>query len=169
MKTLYLLGGTMGVGKTTTAQYLKKELPNAVFLDGDWCWDASPFQVTPETKTMVLDNICHLLNNFVHCSAYDNILFCWVLQEQSTIDAILAGVDTAHCAVKVISLLASPETLTERILRGVAGGTRTADVLQRSLERLPLYAEIRSTKIVTDGKTVGEVAQEILRAAALPG
>ncbi|MBQ0125795.1 MAG: AAA family ATPase, partial [Clostridiales bacterium] len=40
MKTLYLIGGTMGVGKTTVCQQLKKELDKAVFLDGDWCWDA---------------------------------------------------------------------------------------------------------------------------------
>ena len=64
MKTLYLIGGTMGVGKTTVSQQLKKDLINSVFLDGDWCWDASPFQVTEETKEMVLNNICYLLNNF---------------------------------------------------------------------------------------------------------
>ena len=57
MKTLYMIGGTMGVGKTTVCQQLKRSLPNSVFLDGDWCWDASPFQVTDETKSMVIDNI----------------------------------------------------------------------------------------------------------------
>ncbi|MBO4783943.1 MAG: AAA family ATPase, partial [Lachnospiraceae bacterium] len=56
MKTIYLIGGTMGVGKTTVSQQLKKELPNSVFLDGDWCWDADPFQVTEETKAMVMRN-----------------------------------------------------------------------------------------------------------------
>ena len=73
MKTLYLIGGTMGVGKTTVSQQLKKDLANSVFLDGDWCWDADPFQVTDETKAMVMDNICYLLNNFLHCSAYETL------------------------------------------------------------------------------------------------
>ena len=50
MKALYLIGGTMGVGKTTISQQLKKDLPNCVFLDGDWCWDADLFQVTEETE-----------------------------------------------------------------------------------------------------------------------
>lgn len=89
MKTLFMIGGTMGVGKTTVGKLLKEELNNSVFLDGDWCWDASPFQVTDETKTMVLDNICYLLNNFLHCSAYNNIIFCWVMHQQSIIDALL--------------------------------------------------------------------------------
>ena len=63
MKTLYMIGGTMGVGKTTVCQQLKRDLQNSVFLDGDWCCDASPFQVTDETKAMVTNNICYLLNN----------------------------------------------------------------------------------------------------------
>ena len=69
----------MGVGKTSVSQCLKRELPNAVFLDGDWCWDADPFLVTEETKEMVIDNICYLLNHFIQCSAYENIIFCWVM------------------------------------------------------------------------------------------
>ena len=74
MKQLYLIGGTMGVGKTTVCQQLKSELSNSVFLDGDWCWDANPFQVTDETKAMVMDNICYLLNNFLRCSAYETVI-----------------------------------------------------------------------------------------------
>ena len=54
MKTLYLIGGTMGVGKTTVSQQLKKDLANSVFLDGDWCWDLTPFTVTQGTKELVL-------------------------------------------------------------------------------------------------------------------
>ena len=53
MKTLYMIGGTMGVGKTAVCQLLKQDLPNSVFLDGDWCWDASPFQVTDETNPRI--------------------------------------------------------------------------------------------------------------------
>ena len=45
----------MGVGKTTVCQQLKRQLKNSVFLDGDWCWDARPFQVTDETKIMVVE------------------------------------------------------------------------------------------------------------------
>ena len=77
MKKLYMIGGTMGVGKTATCQILKQKLDNSVFLDGDWCWDMRPFQVTQETKKMVLENITFLLNNFIQCSAYENIIFCW--------------------------------------------------------------------------------------------
>ncbi len=55
-----------------------------------------PFQVTKETKRMVMENICFLLNNYIKCSAYENIVFCWVMHEQSIIDDILSHLNTAN-------------------------------------------------------------------------
>lgn len=163
MKRLYVIGGTMGVGKTSVCRQLKQDLPNCVFLDGDWCWDASPFQVTGETKTMVLDNICHVLNNFLHCSAYESILFCWVLHQQSILDAILKNLDLQNCRVTAISLTADEKTLRERLERDVRKGLRTPDVIGRSLERLPLYDSLDTIKIDTTGKSIPMVAAEIRR------
>lgn len=81
MKKLIIINGTMGVGKTTTSLELQKILPQNVFLDGDWCWSMEPFVVNDETKTMVMNNITYLLNNFIRCSEYENIIFCWVMHE----------------------------------------------------------------------------------------
>jgi hypothetical protein len=81
MKNLIIVGGTMGVGKTATCRELQKILPRNVFLDGDWCWDMHPFVVTGETKAMVNSNIAHLLNGFLACSEFENVIFCWVLHE----------------------------------------------------------------------------------------
>lgn len=64
-----------------------------------------PFQVTDETKEMVMDNICYLLNNFLHCSAYENVIFCWVMHEQSIVDEIVSKLDTEECRVIKISLI----------------------------------------------------------------
>ena len=127
----------MGVGKTTVCQQLKQDLPNSVFLDGDWCWDASPFQVTDETKAMVTNNICYLLNNFLKCSAYENIIFCWVMHEQSIINSILEKLDTQNCEVKSISLVADEKTLCERLSMDVERGIRSEDIIA-SRSRMPL-------------------------------
>ena len=105
MKKLFIIGGTMGIGKSTVSQILKQKLPNSVFLDGDWCWDSSPFQVTAETKEMVIKNICAVLNNFLKCSVYENVIFCWVMHEQSIIDKIISGLDTANSRIIAESLL----------------------------------------------------------------
>ena len=162
MKRLILIGGAMGVGKTATSQELKKLLPHAVFLDGDWCWDADPFIVTDETKRMVQDNIVYLLNNFLRCSAYENIIFCWVMHQQPIIDELLARLDTAGCEIYAISLICSAEVLTRRINRDIAAGRRTPDVLQRALLRLPLYDTLHTVKMNTDGLTPSTAAQKIV-------
>ena len=161
MKTLYMIGGTMGVGKTTVCQLLKQDLPNSVFLDGDWCWDASPFQVTDETKAMVTNNICYILNNFLKCSAYENIIFCWVMHEQRIIDSILKKLDTQKCEVKCVSLVADEKTLCERLAMDVERGVRSEDVIERSIARIPLYQTLVTIIIDTNAKDVAVIANEI--------
>ncbi len=163
MKTLYLIGGTMGVGKTTVSQQLKQDLPNSVFLDGDWCWDASPFQVTEETKAMVTDNICYLLNSFLHCSAYENVIFCWVMHQQSIIDSIVKKLDTKNCDVKCISLITDEINLRKRLTADVENSIRTADVIDRSVARISLYQTLNTIKIDTSNKTVQMIADEIIQ------
>ena len=161
MKTLYMVGGTMGIGKTTVCQQLKQDLPNSVFLDGDWCWDASPFQVTDETKAMVTNNICYLLNNFLKCSAYENIIFCFLLHEQSIINSILEKLDTQNCEVKCVSLVADEKTLRERLAMDVERGIRSKDIIERSIARIPMYQALNTIKIDTNTKTVAMIANEI--------
>lgn len=152
----------MGVGKTTVSKYLKKKLNNSVFLDGDWCWDASPFQVTDETKAMVIRNICYLLNSFIRCSAYDTIIFCWVMHEQSIIDSIINGLDAENCNFKKISLTVDEMNLQSRLSADIARGIRTADSMDRSVARLPMYQTLNTIKIDTSNKTVREIADEIM-------
>lgn len=163
MKHLILIGGPMGVGKTSVCRALQSRLPNCVFLDGDWCWDAKPFAVTDETKAMVLDNIAHLLGNFLACSAYDNVLFCWVMHEQAIADAILSRLPRGEYRVAHISLVCSEEALTARIGADVAAGVRTPDVLERALAYLPRYGRLPGPRLDTTHLTV-EAAAEALRA-----
>lgn len=161
MKNLYIIGGTMGVGKTAVSQQLKSDLPNSVFLDGDWCWDANPFHVTNETKAMVTDNICYLLNNFLHCSAYENVIFCWVMHQQSIIDSILEKLDTQNCEVKCVSLIADEANLRRRLIKDVEKGIRSKDVIERSVARILMYKTLNTIKIDTNEKSVSMIANEI--------
>lgn len=151
----------MGIGKTAVGNILKKELPRAVFLDGDNCWDADPFTVTDETRAMVLDNICHLLNNFIRCTEYQNIIFCWVLDRQKTIDHILSRLDTKHCEVKSISLVCNENALHQRLLLDIEAGKRNKDIIARSLERLPLFESLNTVKIDVSGCISKKVAEKI--------
>lgn len=161
MKKLFLIGGTMGIGKSTVSQFLKYKLPNSVFLDGDWCWDAHPFLVTEETKEMVMQNICLMLNNFLKCSAYENIIFCWVMHEQAIINEIVSRLNTDNCHIVAVSLVCSEKELIRRLQKDIIAGIRTLDVIERSIARIPLYQQLDTIKIDTSGKIAEAIANEI--------
>lgn len=158
MKRLYLTGGPMGVGKTTVCRALQKKLERSVFLDGDWCWDARPFQVTEETKTMVMENICFLLNNFLRCSVYDHVIFCWVMHRQEILDGLLSRLDTSNCTIRAVSLVCTKEALTARVEQDIRQGRRDADALARSLAYLPLYEAMDTEKLDVSCLTPEEAA-----------
>lgn len=147
VKNLVIINGTMGVGKTATCRELQKILPLNVFLDGDWCWDMTPFTVTDETKAMVMDNISYLLNNFIRCSEYENIIFCWVMHEQWIIDELLSRLDLGSCTAKIFSLTADCESLKSRLNKDVANGIRTKDIIQRSISRIKKYDCLNTERI----------------------
>ena len=147
MKELVFVNGTMGVGKTSVCHELLRILSPSVFLDGDWCWNMSPFVVNDETRTMVLGNIAYLLNSFLHCSVYRYIIFCWVMHETSIVDDVLGRLDLGDARFSLFTLTASPQALEARLRRDIDDGKRFPDVQERSLKRLPLYEGMNSRKI----------------------
>ena len=162
MKTLYLVGGPPGAGKTTSCRILAQMLQKSVFLDGDWCWDMHPFSVTPETKAMVMDNIAHLLSNFLRCSEIDHVILGWVMHEQAIIDGLLARLPLEACEVISVSLVCDAATLTGRLQKDIDAGIRTPDVIARSLARLEQYGALNTRRIDTTGMTIRETVQAIL-------
>lgn len=162
MKRLILIGGPMGVGKTAVCRELQRLLPENVFLDGDWCWDAVPFRVTEETKAMVMENIAFLLNQFLRCSAYENILFCWVLHECTIWEDLLGRLDLMGVKVIRLSLICEPRELVRRLEGDIAKGDRTPDVIARALHRMDCCNGLEIPHLDTTRMTPHEVAERIL-------
>lgn len=163
MKRLICIGGPMGVGKSTVCRHLQALLPENVFLDGDWCWQMRPFRVNSETKAMALENIRFLLGQFLKCSVYQNVLFSWVMHEQTIIDAVLSGLAPDQVEVFVFTLLADPASLAQRVQADVARGLRDADALRRSLQRLECCRRLNTIHVDTSGLSPQAVAQLVLQ------
>ena len=73
---------------------------------------------------MVIKNICAVLNNFLKCSVYENVIFCWVMHEQSIIDTIISGLDTAKLAESYPYLFQKDATNTQTLSSAsTPGGT----------------------------------------------
>ena len=161
MKRLIMINGTMGAGKTAACSELLKMLDRSAFLDGDWCWMMDPFVVTDETKRMVQDNIAHLLRSFLACSEYENIIFCWVMQYESIMNDLLSKLGDMKFELYRFTLMVSPKALTARIQKDVENHIRTPDVLERSLQRLPLYEKMDTVKINVSDITARQAAEQI--------
>ena len=161
MKNLIIVGGTAGVGKTATCRELQKILPRNVFLDGDWCWDMHPFVVTDETKAMVESNIAHLLNGFLACSEFENVIFCWVLHEQHILDDLINALNLNGCATHRFSLVSTEQALAERLNRDIAAGKRGSDITERSVARISLYDELDTFKIDVSAISPADAARRI--------
>ena len=95
---------------------------------------------------MVMDNISYLLNNFLSCSAYEHIIFCWVMHKEEVLRDVLSrlkGEFQAFC----FSLVCSEQALVLRLFGDVAVGTRMEDVIERSVPRLQNYWDMDTEKI----------------------
>ncbi|WP_179395509.1 AAA family ATPase [Lacticaseibacillus absianus] len=157
-KKLILIGGTMGIGKTTIGQYLvAKRLDHAVFLDGDWCWAMHPWVFNEENKAMVLRNIQFLLNSFIANSSFDNIVFVWVMHQQAIIDDLVAGLHGDYDLYS-FSLTATEAELTKRFSRDVDAGIRDQTALQGAIDRLKMYQAVKSIKVDVSGRDYPETA-----------
>ncbi|MBQ8088354.1 MAG: AAA family ATPase [Clostridia bacterium] len=161
MKNLIIVSGTMGVGKTTVCRILHKRLDRCVFLDGDWCWYADPFIITAETKRMVLGNISHMLESFIRCTEYRNILFCWMLHEVQIWRELYARLPLDSCRTLPVALTCQPEALQSRIQGDVASGLRGANSVEHSIVRLPLYRDVPAHVIDTTDLSPEQTATRI--------
>lgn len=92
----------------------------------------------------------------------ENVVFCWVMHQQSIIDSIAEKLDLANCDVKYISLIADENALRKRLMEDVERGVRTADVIDRSIARMHLYQKLNTIKIDTNDKSVSVIADEIM-------
>lgn len=111
---------------------------------------------------MVMENICFLLNQFIRCGAYENIVFCWVMHEQAIIDEILSRLEIGDNPVRAISLVCSEKALRERLQGDVDAGLRSEDVIERSIARLGLYERLDTEKLDVSYMSAEEAAERIV-------
>ena len=162
MKRRILINGAMGAGKSTLCRELLNLLPPCAFLDGDWCWTMNPFVLCDETKKMVMENILSVLSRFLQCPVYENVLFCWVMHEQSILDDLKSRLPLDGVTLHALTLTLSREQLIARLNGDIRRGIRTPDVLDRSLARLPLYQRMDTVKIDGGSLTPRETAELVL-------
>ena len=108
-----------------------------------------------------VDNICAMLGNFLRCGAWENVVFCWVMQDKAIAENILRRLDLTDVNARLFTLMVSEKALRARLEADVQSGKRERDVIERSVARLPLYERMDTEKIDTDALTPDQIAEII--------
>ena len=152
-KKLIFIGGAPGIGKSTIAGLLLKDLENCVWLDGDDLWRMNPFIVDKNTKAMVEINISFILNSFF-MEHFLYILFTWVFHLDSVVNAILSGIDRTDFDFIHFTLISDEKNLKERLL--IDFERKTDHSL--AIKRLEQSKHVKSLKVDTVNKTPSKIA-----------
>lgn len=166
-KKLIIINGTMGAGKSAVCRELNKRLNKSVWLDGDWCWMMNPFTVNEENKTMVENNINFLLRSFLTNSSIEYVIFDWVIHKEEIFDLILEKLIDMEFDLFKITLACSEEALKKRLQKDIKKGLRDKDCINRSLERLSLYENMKTIKIDTSNLSVNEAADKVVEIVSI--
>ena len=167
MKTLVMIGGAMGVGKSTVAERLLNRLERSVWLDGDWCWmQGNHWQFDEECRDMAMDNITHVLNGFLRNSHFDTVIFSWVLHLPEIHRQILDALRENEFQLVNVSLVCDEATLAQRIHRraldtGLPAEEERAQ-LARALERMRHYEALDTIHVDVSGRDPDQVCEAVL-------
>ena len=156
-----ILNGTMGVGKTTVGKYIAETNKGTAFIDGDWCLDIHPFVGNRETKTMAIDNILHMIDNYRKCSVCRMIVLVWLMDNQWVYQSIIEGISKLQIEIKSVTLMCDKETLIKRWKNDKNCEWRTDEWLEVSLKSLPYFLSMENS-IDTSGLSIEEIADRIL-------
>ena len=157
-----IINGPMGVGKTTVGKYIAEQYPGTAFIDGDWCMDLHPFVGNRETKVMAVDNILHMVGNYMKCSECRLVVLVWLMDDAWVRQRLREGIAALQAEEEYVTLICDRETLVRRWENDRQCEWRTDRWLDVSLASLPGFAAMENA-IDTGGLTVEQVAEKIMQ------
>jgi chloramphenicol 3-O-phosphotransferase len=168
-----LLGGAMGIGKTTTARCLMEMAqagPDLVqWVDVDALWFHRPWRVDEVTKAMVEANIRAVADHAAQASV-DVLLITWVFPA-ANVHRIVAGLLPPGCEITSVQLHASHEVWARRLMGDPERSNLNFDPEERHTHHEERYMETHAVPVdhvvKTDGLTPIEVANAVALATGL--
>lgn len=158
MKNIILITGTIGVGKSSVAHMLARQIMPVAYLDGEWCWQVYPQH---ENQEALLDNMASLLRTYLQADSIENIILDWAVYDEAVIDALLSRLSTETFQLHKYTLVCPEETLRARLVYDITAGRRDASVVATSVEQMPLFEKMNTTKIEVSLQNDMEIARQI--------
>lgn len=158
MKTILLLLGPNGIGKSTTAKHILEKQPNTALVDSDWCRAMNPYNIDTVTN-----NIYSLISNYLHCPKIKTVIFPYGFHgdRKKRYDAVINKLieDGLDFTVFPVILMCS---LEENISRA-QNDMRDNERIQRGIENtFHFYDKYDYPKIDTTDINAEQVAERII-------
>ena len=156
-----IINGPMGVGKTTVGKYISENNMGTAFIDGDWCLDIHPFVGNRETKTMAIDNILHMIDNYRKCSVCQMIVLVWLMDNHWVYESIIEGITKLQMDIRSVTLICDKANLLRRWENDRNCEWRTDKWLEISVKSLSYFSSLENS-IDTSDLSRDKVADMIL-------
>ena len=168
MGRLVLIGGPIGVGKTTVMKHLETRCKKAGFLDADDVFRVSPDLSAIENRHIAHRHVIEILRGYF-AAGCEIVFLSWVFARPALYEPVFDGLRDLAPDPILIHLIASEARLAERLAaRGDQLRERQgmfydeAAALEYSLSRLALINALAFPKIDTSHLSSVQVADEIL-------
>lgn len=162
MKDLFLIGGPKGARLAEVCGELKALFEGCAVVNGDALSPSGDF--SGEDLELALDNVCHVLNNFLRTESVRKVLFYWTPESESSLVYLRRHLHLENCDVHTMSLICTPKTLEERLNGMIGRGECSEREKERVLALLPFYENFPGEKADGD-RSPAEIAQTIFEAA----
>ncbi|MDP4153844.1 MAG: AAA family ATPase [Bacillota bacterium] len=159
MKKFIIINGAMGVGKTCLCKELNRTLAHSAWLDGDWCMMMNPMDFTEINQKMFLDNIYHLLNNYLTNPSFKYVLFSWVIPREEMMNYLIWKLADDDFKVIRITLLCEDNKLKERMLQA----ERDEATINKSMLYQEVFRRTDTIKVDTTELSVADTVDRVLK------
>jgi Cdc6-like AAA superfamily ATPase len=161
-KTLMLICGANGIGKTTISRQLLRRIRNSAYIDSEFCRAMNPSVLDDTTIPTITRNISCLIRNYLLCPAVDTVILSYGFHGRRI--EVFHGVlrDLASLEYTFVPLLLVCEE-SENVRRMRADG-RDNDRILRSLEHSrPAYGDVGYPQLDITKLSVDEAVAAVLQ------
>ena len=161
---IIIINGSLGVGKSTTAEGLHWKFDKSVCLDGDYIGNVNPFGIYADARIDHLYRTLELLINFHQKHGYQHFVINYVFESSDSLQDLLSLLRPLDASIHVYWLTCDEEEQAKRIQH------RQRDDLDWELKRFVELQQIQrraaqrgfiGTEMDTTHLTAAEVADKI--------
>lgn len=157
-KTLLLLLGPNGVGKSTTAKAIVKILPQTALVDSDWCRTMNPYN-----KDTVIENIYAMIKNYFFCPDIETVIFPYGFHgdRKQRFDAVIEKLNKADIDFKTYTVILTCSL--EENIRRAENDQRDDERIKRGIKNTyHFYDDFVCPKIDTTNLAVEQITEKII-------